>query len=573
MSTRKQSPRTRAFRPEADALESRQLLSAVVTGSDSKGDTWTLRLIGPGQLTVVKQNGANGSPAPLNSATDIAKIIIGGTNPQTSRLVGTVNTVGKGSDGRVFFENLTETPSVSEKLQGSGLGLLSIDMPNFWLADTSPSTATPTPPSISIPDGVNTLLFGGVDTSVNQPTLTSTSTSDVTAVTLGLPAYGGTRIIIDKAISSSQQAPPATGATTGTTVQHQINFAVSGRLDLFQANSIMGDTVHPPGQFSNIDTAASGTGGTTVFSGTNGITNFLTDPNIKGVVTGQIGDIRIGGNATNFTAIAADTTGSGGAKISNFSVGGQTHNVMVVAPNGLRNAVFGNGMDTTAIYAHVINTLQANNGAINSQVYVDRSISRATFGGDVVKTTVATGAVQNYTTLFETIAGISTSVFSSSTPTGPAAPTNFQGGSGMTVHVAGSVDNSVFASSVQPFNGVFSGPNVLNLTGGRINGKVEGTINNSTITPTTPNQAFFAQTVNSLSGPVVPPSVPQAPYTGAQSPAHFPGLQPLQLHKSTQALAGNIAAAATLTTGNHVATAGLQTTKIVKVKKTSKTKK
>ena len=124
MSTRKQTQRTRAFRPEADSLESRQLLSGMVTGTDSKGDIWTLQLVGPGQLSVLKQNDSNGNPAPLNSATDIKSITIGGTDPLQSRLIGTVNRVGAGSDGRVFFNNLIQLGSRSDARRGGfGFGL------------------------------------------------------------------------------------------------------------------------------------------------------------------------------------------------------------------------------------------------------------------------------------------------------------------------------------------------------------------------------------------------------------------------------------------------------------------
>src|SRR4051794_29078974 len=117
MSTRKPSPRNRALRPSAEDLENRQVLSAVVSGTDIDGDQWILRLIGPGSLVVAKQNGANGNPAPLNSQTQINSITIGGLNPSQSRLVGTVTKAADG-DGKVFFQNLIELPSKSVRLSG-----------------------------------------------------------------------------------------------------------------------------------------------------------------------------------------------------------------------------------------------------------------------------------------------------------------------------------------------------------------------------------------------------------------------------------------------------------------------
>src|SRR5262249_12471754 len=56
MSNRKPSSPARGYQPVADALETRQLLSGVVGGTDIDGDTWVLHLIGPGAISVVKQN-------------------------------------------------------------------------------------------------------------------------------------------------------------------------------------------------------------------------------------------------------------------------------------------------------------------------------------------------------------------------------------------------------------------------------------------------------------------------------------------------------------------------------------
>jgi hypothetical protein len=518
---------------------------------DSKGDSWTLRLTGPGALTVLKQNDANGNPSPLNSATDINSITIGGTNPLTSKLVGTVNR-GTNSDGRVFFQHFTELPSNSAQFPGLGLGLLSINMPGFWLGNTTPASATtttaPPPATMSIPDGVDTLNFGGVDTTFNRPAALAGATDDSDTVQLGLPLYGGTRIIIDQSISSSQQAPSSSGTGT-TTVQHGVAFAASGRLDLFQANSIQGDATHPPIQFQNENSAASGGGGTIVLSGTgpSGAAQpdrLLTSLNgvlggaivgVKGAVTGQIGDLRIGGNATNLTAFVYDSQNNG-AKVSNFSIGGETNNILLVAPNGSRNVVFGKGMDNVEIRSHVINTLKANRGAIDSNVIVDRTISSAVFGGDVVGTNVLSGYLQDFTGIINAFRGNTTG-----TPQPLPQPQNAQPFGGMQVHVAGNVTNSVFAASVEPalvppattrvFTNAnpttqtgFGDPNQLVLSGGHIGEKVEGTIDNSTATPKTPTQAFFAQSVTSYAGPVVPPNVPEAPYPVPTKPFTLPGI-------------------------------------------------
>ena len=538
MSTRKPSPRNRALRPAPEDLEDSKMLSAVVSGTDIDGDKWTLRLIGPGSLVVVKQNDANGNPQPLNSQSEINSITIAGTEPLVSRLVGTVHKSATG-DGKVFFQSLNELPSRSERLTG-GQSILSIVAPNFWLGNTTPVTSTttalPSPPSITIPDGVNTLKFGGVDTTHDRATppssLASSAASDVTPVTLGLPIYGPTNIIIDQSISSTQQiTSTASGATTPTTstIQHAVEFNVSGQLALFQANAIQGDSTNTPPQFSNLNPNAptsSGVGGTFVVSGTAGTPPFFTNGQLNGGVTGTIKNLRVGGNATNLTAVTFDSTGSGNARISNFSVGGETNNVLVVAPNGLRNAVFGLGMDKAELFSNVINTLQANRGALNSTVVTGRTISRATFGGDVVDTQVLSGYAQSFTNIINTITGQSTNSLIGASVSPPPAPLGAQTGGGMEVHVAGSVTDSIFAASVEPFNaaspstpfdatfgsGFFGTPQDLTLPTGHITAKVEGTISNATAVPDMPTKAFFAKQLDVKTGPVVPPNVPEPPY-------------------------------------------------------------
>lgn len=537
------------------------MLSATVSGTDIDGDTWTLRLIGPGSLAVTKQNNAS-----LDSTTEINQITVAGAEPLVTRLIGQV-TKGPNGDGKVFFQSLNELPSKTERL-GGGQSLLSIVMPNFWLGTTTPVTSStttlPPAPSITIPDGVNTLDFGGVDTTHDIENLPSTNTSsgstnphpttqsDVNpaTVTLGLPLYGGTSIIIDQSISSTQPVTTTpTGSTTPTTttIQFPVEFNVSGRLSLFQANSIVGDASNPSAQFKDLNPGSTSTaiGGTFVVSGTSGTPPFLVNGQLQGGLTGQIGNLRIGGNATNLTALAFDTTGTGGARISNFSIGGETNNVLVVAPNGLRNAVFGLGMDKTEILTHAINTLAANRGALNSNVTVDRTISRATFGGNVVDSRILSGYAQNFTNIISTISTGSTTT-SGTTTFVPPLPQNAQTGGGMEVHVAGDVTNSVFAASVQPlinttatpptltFGTPQDVPGVVVLPTGHIAAKVEGKINNGAIatSPTDSNatvdrsgKAFYAKAADVKTGPVVPPNVPEPPYPGPKQPIHAPGLR------------------------------------------------
>jgi hypothetical protein len=276
--------------------------------------------------------------------------------------------------------------------------------------------------------------------------------------------------------------------------------------------------------------------GTPEAAGTPNIPQFLTNPQLSGGVTGQIGDVRVGGNATNFSTLVYDATGTGGAKLSNFSVGGETNNVLIVAPNSARNLYFGKGMDTVDVASNVINTIKANRGALNSTVFTDRTISRLQFGGDVANSDFLSGYQQSYTTIINDVTGQgSVSVFNPTpSPVPLPFPLNAQTGGGMTVLVAGNVIDSVFAASTEPgitpqntpsaTTPVFGTSGDLRLPGGHISEKVEGTINNSSATPASPTKAFYAKTVLVNSGPVIPPNVPQPPYGGPKRPTHAPGL-------------------------------------------------
>jgi hypothetical protein len=400
---------------------------------------------------------------------------------------------------------------------------------------------------MTLHDGVDTLRFGGVDTTYNPLVPNTTTTSDTAVVSMGLPPYGGTRIIIDKAVSSTQQftsTTPASGttpaSTTTTTLQFGVNFVVSGRLNLFQANEIDGDAAHAPGQFipTSDTTTTRQAGGTSLVSATADTQPFFPDTNFKGAVSGQMGVVRVGGNATNFTTLVIDGTGgsTGSPLISNYTVGGETKNVMLVAPGGARDLYFGKGMDTVQVATHVVNTLQSNRGAINSTVQVDRQIGRVQLGGDVVKTTVLSGVQQNFATILATVEGSAGSIFGSTPPNPIPAPIAAQPDGGMSVQIAGDVVDSVFAASTQPINNVFGNPAQLLLTAGHINAKVEGSINNANATPKSPNQAFYAQHVQLFTGPVVPPTVPEAPFTSNPGPYTLPGVTKLNLQPTATLL-------------------------------------
>ncbi len=206
--------------------------------------------------------------------------------------------------------------------------------------------------------------------------------------------------------------------------------------------------------------------------------------------------------------------------------------------------------------AHVINTLDANRGG-NSEDVPSRGPNHQpdqSWRPDREYKHRLAGYQQNYTLINTTIRGTTNlnSPFGSPAPAPPPQPSNAQPFGGMTLHVAGSVTNSVFAASVEPalvgtnttkvydntaqVNGNatgFGAPNQVALTGGRITAKIEGTINNTIATPNTPTQAVFASQSTKYTGPVIPPAVPQEPFTGPTSPSKFPGLPDLNSKTKT----------------------------------------
>src|SRR5262249_3581197 len=157
--------------------------------------------------------------------------------------------------------------------------------------------------------------FGGVDANYTPPggtPLNQTGQSNEFAIGLGLPITTGTSIIVDKVITNAQA-----NTTAGQPAfQDMATFEVSGRLNLFQANEIDGnsDPALLPSQFAS----------TTPSSGLSpGGTFVISQGSASG--TGQIGNLRIGGNATNLTTLVDEfalsqipSEGALDAKISNF---------------------------------------------------------------------------------------------------------------------------------------------------------------------------------------------------------------------------------------------------------------
>jgi hypothetical protein len=490
------------------------LLSATVSGTDTAGDQWTLTLHGSGTLQVVKQDDSTGNPGALDSATEIKSITVSGTNPANSVLTGTVKPA-PGSNGEVFFENLNEISNVSDRI-GGGLGLKAINMPNFYLGVTDPSvTSSSTQPlaSINIPDGINTLRFGGVDTTAFFGTNPADSPSqdgqnDEFSIKLGLPESLGTSIIVKKIVSSAQAPATSSSGSTGSATQKSVVFQVAGRVNLFQANEIDGNTQYAPA-------SESFTGGTILAS--------YSD--ITSGITGEIGFVRVGGNATNFSVVTNNT-------MSNMYIGGETNNVSVLTPNGSRNLYFGKGFDTSTILSHSIENLYANRGAIGSTAETERMIGDLKLGGDVNNSTFLSGYNQGLSTIASTVESNLARFTTATAPTIPLG-TPVAGGN-INAFIAGNINNSVFVTSVLPISQLQTTPTQeFGNTGdaylplGKITAQVEGAVQNSTVTPNEPNTAFYGKTVHLTHTPVVPPDVVEEPLVQVPSPVKLYGITPL----------------------------------------------
>jgi len=513
MSMRNPAPSRRSLRPLAESLETRQLLSSLsthpsasVTGTDAHGDVWTLTLFGPGTLNVVDQQG---TAFPAANGHDINTITVSGTVTSESRLVGKLVKEGTGPDaGKVFFQQLTINNTgaygqlnpalVHPRASTPQNGIAAVDMPAFWLGDTSGLTPTTTPPlnfptsnfhtsplfhlagGINAPEGINTLRFGGVDTTFTPASgtaLDQTGQNNEFVINLGPPIAGGTSIIVNQV---KTDAVPST--TSGSPANQQsVTFLVAGRINLFQANEIDGSTGTgsngsslAPTQFPILpETQPQQPQSPLLPGGTYLVSDVLAG---SALTTGQIGDIRIGGPATNFTAFALETDTFTpppsvdpvtGPQVSNFFIGGKTDNVILVAPSGSRNVFFGQGMDNVYINTEFIQNLQANQGAsgsaaMDSAVTVKRNIGNLVMGGDVINTVIQSGYDQNLSAVANLPA--------SSVPVVPSPAGVFNGEAPPTI--INRISNAAFNQT--NFSPLAHG-------GGEIHGRIAGNVTNSII--------------------------------------------------------------------------------------------
>src|ERR1700728_1029709 len=119
MLKRKPRPPIRLLQPTGACLETRQLLSIVtppgssdltqvVRGTDPDGAQWTLKLYGPGAISVVGTDGDTFDSTTQSLQESILSITVAGSISTETRLVGTVKP-GSNGDTNVYFDNLNVT--------------------------------------------------------------------------------------------------------------------------------------------------------------------------------------------------------------------------------------------------------------------------------------------------------------------------------------------------------------------------------------------------------------------------------------------------------------------------------
>ena len=218
------------------------------------------------------------------------------------------------------------------------LGIAAIDMPGFYMAHTDtawPSTTSPLHTTaqlageMNIPGGVINLRFGGVDATYTPPgrtPLNQTGKEHQFAINLGLPLVVGTSVIVNS-VTSDAQVNPTSGSPP---FQDIATFLLTGRLNLFQANSINGNTTSGlvPTHLVHLAVA-----------GTNLAGGHLPDlpgrcghrPDRQRPRRRQRHQLH---HARRNPSPTPPAEGQLDAKISNFSIGGETNNVLLVAPTG-----------------------------------------------------------------------------------------------------------------------------------------------------------------------------------------------------------------------------------------------
>ena len=278
MSKWKPTPLRRSLQPMAEGLETRELSRCYRTatgpqgcadpGGDRRragawirtGPSGRCRCMGPGRSTWSgpTATSSRARPAPCrNRSTPSPWRARSRRRPAWSR---TVYPNPSTQNAKVYFQNLIVTPTGElgkiDEGQVSNFRTVPERHPRRRHArllsgsyrddQTERSrrrfTRPPCRPVRSyIPQGVITLRFGGVDVDYTPPggiPLNTTAQSNEFQITLGLPVVQGTSVIVNTVNSDGE----ANSTARSPAFQDFATFLVTGRLNLFQANEIDGNT-------------------------------------------------------------------------------------------------------------------------------------------------------------------------------------------------------------------------------------------------------------------------------------------------------------------------------------------
>ncbi len=238
----------------------RRPATAVVRGMDPDGAQWTMRLYGPGALNVVGVDGDVFTRADWHLAgIDRHDHRRGGDHdldpPGRPRFIptrrqecqGLLPELDRHADWRAGQDRRGAGRAISGPSRtASSPSTCPI---SIWhiprranRASRRKSTRPRCRPAKSIiPQGVLTLRFGGVDvdyTPAGGTPLNQTGQSNEFQISLGLPVVQGTSIIVNTVNSDGEANSPRAQPA----FQDYATFLVTGRLNLFQANKIDGNT-------------------------------------------------------------------------------------------------------------------------------------------------------------------------------------------------------------------------------------------------------------------------------------------------------------------------------------------
>jgi len=226
---------------------------------------------------------------------------------------------------------------------------------------------------------------------------------------------------------------------------------------------------------------------------------------------GPIGSVRVGTNATNFSVVTPD-------KINHVLRGRRNEQRQSSRRNWVAQPpISARGWTPSRSRPIRSSGSSQNRGAINSNVTSDRQIGNIEFGGDVVGTTILSGYNQSLASAV-------------GNPKHPDHPESRRGRPDQGEYRWKRDQLGLRLLGSRRFRRVrlVRRLEVAARDDQRPHSGFDQQLGGDN--PQSPTAAFFAQSLKLTKGPVVPPAIPEAPYSGPLTPASLPGIPaPLRL--------------------------------------------